>query len=166
MNILKNDAWRRGGSAIIFDTAEIQELLNENVMFSLRTFLSWDNNMPKNPPVGKNEPVLVCGLEPVLDMLPAKEAQEFLNRKIRPLVKKLQGEWTNTGLVFGFSQGMQVFQESNGIVEEVLFRRNDGTNVRISTGLWHGTAEQDMQRIEKRIEGQTVIVGYYVKHIS
>jgi hypothetical protein len=165
MRILTTDAWRRMGSTLLFDAEEIQHLLNEEAMVSLRTFLSWDKNIPENPPV-QGQTLLICGLETVMDTLPANEAQEFLSRKIRPLVKKLQSDWTNTGLVFGFSQGMQVFQESNGIVEEVLFRRNDGTNVRISTGLWNGTAEQNMHRIEKRIEGQKVAAGYYVAHIS
>ena len=134
-------------------------------MVSMRTLLSWDKNIPENAPV-PGQTVLICGLETVLDTLPAQDAQEFLSRKIRPLVKKLQGNWTNTGLVFGFSQGEQVFQESNGIVEEVFFLRKDNTQVRLSTCLWNGTAEQNMHRIEKRIGGQKVTAGYYVAHLS
>ena len=101
-----------------------------------------------------------------MDTLPMNEAQEFVSREIRPLVKKLQSDWTNTGLVFGFSQGRQVFREGNGIVEEVLFLRQDGTNVRISTSLWGGTIEQNMHRVEKETNGQKVAAGYYVAHIS
>ena len=165
MNTISNDAWKRQGSSIIFDAEEIQKLLNENAMVSLRTFLSWDKDIPENAPIS-GQTVLICGLETVLDTLKENEAQEFLSRKIRPLVKKLQNEWTNTGLVFGFSQGGQVFLETNGIEEEVLFLRKDNTQVRISEWLWGGTAAQNMHKIEKRIDHQKATAGYYVARIS
>ncbi len=62
MKKLKNDAWRRMGSSLLFDTEEIQKLLNEDAMVSLRTFLSWDKNIPGNPPV-QGQTLLICGLE-------------------------------------------------------------------------------------------------------
>ena len=164
MNTLSNDAWKRQGSSILFDAEEIQKLLNENAMVSLRTFFSWDRNIPTDAPV-PGQTVLICGLETVLDSLSEREAQEFLMRKVKPLVKKIQQEWTNTGLVFGFSQGAQVFQETNGLEEEVLFLRNDNTSVRISEWLWGGTTAQNLHRIEKKVNGQK-IAGYYVAHIS
>ncbi len=163
--LTNNDAWKRQGSTILFNTEEIQKLLNANAMISLRTFLSWDKNIPENAPVS-GQTVLICGLETVLDTLSENEAQDFLSRKIKPLVKKLQNEWTNTGLVFGFSQGAQVFKETNGLEEEVLFLRKDNTQVRISEWLWGGTAAQNMHRIEKRADNQKTTAGYYVAHIS
>ena len=165
MNILTNDAWRRQGSSIIFDAEELKKLLDEDAMVSLREFLSWDKNIPENAPV-PGQTVLVCGLETLMDTLPVNEAQLFLSMKIRPLIRKLGNEWTNTGIVFGFSQGSQVFHESNGMTEEVFFLRKDHTQVRISTALWDGTAALSMHRIEKRMDGQKVTAGYYVARIS
>jgi len=165
MKTLHNDAWRRQGSSIIFDAEELKKLLNENAMVSLREFLAWDQNIPENAPV-QGQTVLVCGLETVMDSLPANEAQEFLSKKIRPLIRKLGNEWTNTGLVFGFSQGAQVFHETNGLTEEVVFLRKDNSQVRISEALWDGTAALNMHRVEKKGDGQKVTAGYYVARIS
>ena len=165
MKILTNDAWRRQGSSIIFDAEELKKLLNEDAMVSLRDFLSWDKNIPEDAPV-PGQTVLVCGLETLMDTLPADEAQEFLSKKIRPLIKKLGNEWTNTGIVFGFSQGAQVFRETNGLTEEVVFLRNDNSQVRISEALWDGTAALNMHRIEKKTDGQKITAGYYVARIS
>lgn len=165
MKILTNDAWRRQGSSIIFDAEELKKLLNEGAMVSLREFLAWDKNIPTDAPV-HGQTVLVCGLEALMDTLPANEAQEFLSMKIRPLIRKLGNEWTNTGIVFGFSQGGQVFLESNGMAEEVTFKRKDVTQVQISMTLWGSTVALNMHRIEKRTDGQKITVGYYVARIS
>lgn len=165
MRTLTNDAWRRQGSSIIFDAEEIQRLLDENAMVSLRTFFSWDRDIPPEAPV-PGQTVLICGLETVLDTLTEKEAQEFLMRTVRQLVRKIQHEWTNTGLAFGFSQGSHVFQESNVLEDAVLFLRKDQTHVRISEWLWGGTAEQNLHRIEKDVTNQKQLVGYYVSHLS
>lgn len=165
MKILSNDAWRRQGSSIVFDAEELKQLLNADAMVSLRDFLSWDKDIPEDAPVS-GQTVLVCGLETLMDTLPADEAQEFLSRKIRPLIRKLGNEWTNTGIVFGFSQGVQVFRETNGMTEEVVFLRNDNSQVRISEALWDGTAALNMHRIEKKADSQKVTAGYYVARIS
>ena len=103
-----------------------------------------------------------------MDTLPAQEAQTFLETRIRPLIKEIQDVWTETGIIFGFSQGSQVFQETSGSREEVLFLRNDDQKVRISEGLWDGTATLNMQRLEKEFisEHQKVTIGYYVARIS
>ena len=167
MTIFGGSAWKRRGSSIIFDQEEIQALLNANAMISLREFLSWKENIPENPPI-EGQTLLVCGLETLMDTLPAQEAQTFLETRIRPLIKEIQDVWTETGIIFGFSQGSQVFQETSGSREEVLFLRNDDQKVRISEGLWDGTATLNMQRLEKEFisEHQKVTIGYYVARIS
>ena len=163
MRTLSNDAWRRQGSSIIFDTEEIQKLLNENAMVSLRTFFSWDKNIPSEAPV-LGQTVLICGLETVLDTLSEEEAQEFLMRKVNPLVKKIQSEWTTKGIVFGFTQ-FKAFEEICLPNEEVLFKRTN-FNLRISEWLWCGVRTQDLHRIEKKVDNQKITAGYYVAHLS
>lgn len=169
MNTLSTTSWMRSGSSILFDPTEIQNLLKLNSMVSLREFLSWRDNLPDNPPIpDSSRTVLVCGLETVMETLPPAEAQIFLQRKIRPVIKTIQDVWTETGIVFGFTQGPRSFKEKPGSKEEVLFLRSDNQEIRISEGLWDGTAELNMMQIISSFisESQRFVVGYYVKRIS
>ena len=169
MNTLSTTSWKRGGSSILFDPTEIQNLLKLNSMVSLREFLSWRDNLPDNPPIpDSSRTVLVCGLETVMETLSPTDAQDFLQRKIRPVIKTIQDVWTETGIVFGFTQGPRSFKEKPGSREEVLFLRSDNQEIRISEGLWDGTAELNMMQIISSFisESQRYVVGYYVKRIS
>ncbi len=169
MNTLSTTSWMRSGSSILFDPTEIQNLLKLNSMVSLREFLSWRDNLPDNPPIpDSSRTVLVCGLETVMETLSPTDAQDFLQRKIRPVIKTIQDVWTETGIVFGFTQGPRSFKEKPGSREEVLFLRSDNQEIRISEGLWDGTAELNMMQIISSFisESQRYVVGYYVKRIS
>ena len=169
MKILSNTSWKRQGSCILFGLTEIQELLNEKSMVSLKEFLSWRKDVPDDPPIPEDaDTILVCGLETVMDTLSAEEAQEFLQYQVRPVIKNIQDIWTNTGVAFGFPQGCMSFKETHGSREEVLFLRSDNQAVHISEGLWDGTAELNMQRLETTFisDNQKVPIGYYVKRIS
>lgn len=167
MKTLTGTGWKRKGSSILFDQIEIQKLLDEKVMFSLREFLSWKDDMPEEPPVD-GDTILICGLETIMDSLPAEDAEDFLRCKIRPVIKALNNVWTETALVFGFPGGRERFEETPGMREEVLFLRSDDEKVHISEGLWDGTAELNMQRLEVTfMENRTMIpIGYYVQRIS
>ena len=91
MKILSTTSWQRQGSCILFGLTEIQELLNQKAMVSLREFLSWRNNVPDDPPIPEDaDTILVCGLETVMDTLSAEEAQEFLQYQVRPVIKNIQ----------------------------------------------------------------------------
>ena len=166
MNTLSTTSWKRHGSSIIFALAEIQELLRENAMVSLREFLSWRQEIPEEPPVRGNT-ILVSGLEAILDTLPADEAEEFLRTKVRPVIKRVNNLWTETGIVFGFTDSSK-FKEAGGLNEEVLMLRSDRQKIRISEGLWDGTAALNMLRIETLFIGnqQMVRIGYHVQRIS
>lgn len=166
MNVLTGTSWKRHGSSIIFMLAEIRELLRERAMVSLQDFLSWRRNPPEEPPVPGNT-ILVCGLEAILDTLPAEEAEEFLRTKIRPVIKIVNNQWTETGIVFGFAD-YHKFEETGGLNEEVLMLRSDEQKIRLSEGLWDGTAALNMLRIETPFIGekQMVRIGYHVQRIS
>ena len=70
--------------------------------------------------------------------------------------------------MFGFTQGPRSFKEKPGSREEVLFLRSDNQEIRISEGLWDGTAELNMMQIVTSFvaENQRSVVGYHVKRIS
>lgn len=169
MNILSTTSWQRKGSTILFGLTEIQELLKKKSMVSLQEFLTWNGEIPEEPPIPEDSStILVCGLETVMDTLSAEEAQNFLKYKVRPVIQNVQNIWNEIGIVFGFPQGSGSFKETHGSQEEVLFLRSDNQEIHISKGLWDGTADQNMQRIEVSFitEKQKVAVGYYVKRIS
>ena len=166
MKTLTTTSWKRRGSSVIFALAEIQELLREHAMVSLREFLSWRQSVPEEPPI-PGDTILVSGLEAILDTLPPAEAEEFLRTKVRPVIKSVNNVWTETGIVFGFADYRR-FEETSGMNEEVFMLRSDGEKIRLSEGLWDGTAALNMLRIETTFIGepQTVRVGYHVQRIS
>lgn len=163
MNTIRTDVWKRQGSSVIFGKEAIESLLEEVAMVSLSEFLSWKDTPPQNSP---GTTILICGLEALLEMLAPNEAHDFLANRVRPVIRSLQNNWTNVGLVFGFSLGQNVFQERPAINEEVLFLRNDNEEIHLSEGLWDGSAGQDMGRIERLSQNQIVTEGYYVARLS
>ena len=69
-------------------------------------------------------------------------------------------------MVFGFSSHPNAF-EVTVLEEELLFRRRDRKTVRLSDGLWDGSAAFDLKRVNRQgEEGGEVTVGYYVDRIS
>lgn len=169
MKTLSATSWQRKGSTLLFGSEEIQKLLKKKSMVSLQEFLTWGGDIPDDPPIPEDSStILVCGLETVMDTLSPAEAEDFLRRKVRPVIKNVQDIWTDTGIVFGFPQGGQRFRETQGSQEEVLFLRSDNQAIRISEGLWDGTADLNMQRIETAFitDKQRVAIGYHVRRIS
>ena len=166
MNTLSTASWKRRGSTVLCGTIEIRELLDRHTMVSLREFLAWGDEIPDDPP-GDGSTILVCGLDTVLDTLPAKEAEAFLRSKVRPVIKQVNNFWTETGIVFGFAERPEL-KETVGREEEVLLVRSDGQTIHLSEGLWDGTAALNMYRIETSFidEKQKVRIGYHVQRIS
>jgi len=106
-------------------------------------------------------------METVIETMEPQETEDFLCRRIRPLLIRLQNRWTDCGVVFGFTSHHRTFEETS-LEEEVLFRRRDRKQVRLSEGLWDGSATVNMKRVVREGDqpGEEVIVGYYVARIS
>lgn len=163
-------AWKRKGSSIIFDPAEIECLVNDDVMISLRELLSWrEGRLPDTPP-GLKDSVLVCGLEAVLDSCEPDAALDFLKCRIRPVIREIQTNWTETGLIFGFSGGGKRFSETNAFNDEILYLGTGNKKVQISNGLWGHSASSNMVCLldaeSETINGKSNKIGYYVDRIS
>ena len=165
MNTLSTSSWLRSGSSILFNAEKIQELLKANAMVSLREFLAWRDEVPDNPPVS-GQTILICGLETIVDTLSEDEAETFLEERIRPVIRKIQNRWTETGLVFGFSTDGKAFVETQGIKEEVLFKRGDGQTIHISNGLWEGISATSLLRLELVGANGRQLIGYHVTRLS
>lgn len=166
METISNTVWQRKGSCIIFDQKSMGPFIADDSVISLRQMLSWTKGLPENPPVS-GKTILISGLETIVETMETQEAEEFLSRRIRPLIIDIQYRWNNCGIIFGFSAQRDVFKETS-LEEEVLFHRRDKKRVRISEGLWDGSASISMKRIAR--EGDKpeseIIIGYYVSGIS
>jgi hypothetical protein len=166
METISNTVWQRKGSCIVFNQKSLGEFIANGSVISLRQILSWTKGIPTNPPVpGKT--ILISGLETIIETMEVQEAEDFLSRRIRPLLIDLQNRWVNFGIVFGFSAHSNSFKETP-LEEDVLFHRRDQKNIRLSEGLWDGSATINMKRIlhEGEIPESEIIIGYYVARIS
>lgn len=166
MDTIANTAWQRNGSCIIFDQKSLGPLIAADAVVSLRQALSWLRALPDTPPVA-GRTILVSGLETIIETMEPQDAEAFLCKRIRPLLIHIQNRWTDYGIVFGFSTHPKAFEETT-LEEEVLFRRRDRKQVRLSEGLWDGSATVNMRRIAREDEQTTqeVTIGYHVARIS
>lgn len=164
MDALSATVWQRRGSCVVFDRRALGPLIEAGGIISLRQALAWTTALPAAPP-GRS--ILVSGLETILQTLPAGETHDFLLRRIRPLIIKLQNTWTECGLIFGFAAPAQAFIE-DAMSDEVLYKRSDQQKIHLSEGLWDGSATVNMKRIvrEASAQGKEEILGWYVARIS
>jgi len=166
MDTITNTVWQRKGSSVVFDQKSLGPFIAGGAVVSLRQFLSWSEELPATAPVS-GRTLLVSGLETVIETMEPEETEAFLSRKIRPILIRLQNQWTDCGVVFGFSSHPKTFEET-ALEEEVLFRRRDRKTIRLSEGLWDGSATLNMKRVvrEGDSSGAEVTIGYYVARIS
>lgn len=166
MDIISNNVWQRRGSCVVFDKESLGSFISDGAVVSLRQVLPWIKTLPAKPPV-PGRTILISGLETVIETMTPEEAEDFLTRRVRPLLIHLQNRWTDCGIVFGFTSHPKAFEETV-LKEEVLFRRRDRMKVRLSEGLWDGSATVNMKRIvrEGAKQGAEITVGYYVARIS
>ena len=158
------DTWQRRGSSVVFDRQSIGRLLESARHVSLRTALSWRHDAPPLPP---SRSILVSGLETLMQLLPPPQAHDFLLRRIRPLIYRLQELSWECGLVFGFAAPPQAFVE-DPMTDKVLYQIRARHQVCLSEGLWGGNAAVAMKRIVREASDQNreETLGYYVPHLS
>jgi hypothetical protein len=166
MDTITNTVWQRKGSCVIFDQKSLGPFISDGSVISLRQALAWANELPANPPVS-GRTILISGLETMIETMDPQDAEDFLIRRIRPLLIHLQNHWSDCGVVFGFTSHPKTFEET-GMEEEVKFRRRDQKQVRLSEGLWDGSATVNMKRVVREDDqsGERLIIGYYVARIS
>jgi hypothetical protein len=158
MRELNNDSWKLRGSSVIFHHPILNSLIASQV--SLRQALSWFENLPSEPPV-KSRTMLIMGLETILETLEPPDAEDFLLKRIQPLLRHLQNRWDSIGILLGFNSSPQTFKISVHD-ESLLFSRRDKNSINLSNGLWDGSAPSNMLQIQEN----GVTIGYHVSRIS
>ncbi len=165
MDSVSSTSWQRKGSSIIFDQQSLGVFISAGALVSLRTFLGWLTHLPSEPPVA-GKTILVSGLETLLETMPSSEADEFLAQRIRPTIINIQNQWPNSSIIFGFTSHEKAFKETT-LEEEVLFLRRDRETIRLTDGLWDGSATANMKRlVRENSTGDEEIIGYHVARIS
>lgn len=166
METITTTVWQRKGSCVIFDQKSLGPFISDGAVISLRQALSWSKGLPAVLPV-PGRTILISGLETVIETMNPQDAEEFLCRRIRPLLIHFQNRWTDCGVVLGFTSHPKTFEETS-LEEEVLFRRRDRKQVRLSEGLWDGSATVNMMRVVREGDqpGAEATIGYYVARIS
>jgi len=166
MDTISNEVWQRKGFCIVFDQKSLGPFISDGALISLREALAWSNGLPASQPV-PGSTILISGLETVIETMDLMDAEEFLTHRIRPLLISIQNTWTSCGVVFGFTAHPKTFEETT-LEEEVLYRRRDRKTIRLSEGLWDGSATVNMKRVVRDGDqtGDEVLIGYYVARIS
>lgn len=168
MEKISSNSWRYRGSTVLFNHSFLIELLNDSVpQISLREALSWYKGLPDDPPLSAKT-ILVTGLETVMETAgEGAAAENFLLRRMQPLLRLIQSRWTNTGIVFAFTNPAAAF-ELTLQDESLLFHRRDRVVINLSNGLWDGSAPTNMRQIVSSgtVNKKEEIVGYHVSRIS
>lgn len=163
MNTISSPVWQRRGSSIIFDSLTLGELLAENEAISLRQALALGDNLPGKPP---SNSLLIYGLQTMLEILSPDEAYSFLLHRIRPLLMRLQYDWPVCGVILAFTAPPKAFVE-DPVDDEIFYVRRDQKRIRLSDGLWDGSASVNILQVLKKADNcKEEIIGYYVSRIS
>lgn len=165
--------WRYRGSAVLFKSKLLAGLLAEPdvVTVSLREALSWVAAMPAAIPTGSRgtaaRTILIGGLDPILEQMTVKEAEDFLRGHCRKLISIAQDHWADVGIVFGTNIAPESAKVDHQ--DHVLLRKEDGaTTLRLSSSLWNGSAGRDLAELRVTAEARSagIVEGYYVRRLS
>lgn len=163
MNTISSSVWKQRGSCIIFDSLTLGELLAENSPISLRKALSWRDHLPPDPPSAS---IPIYGLQTMLEILSPDDAYAFLLHRMRPLLMQLQNNWPACGVIMAFTAPGPAFVE-DPVDDEIFYVRRDQQRIRLSDGLWDGSASVSLKRLARIADnGKEDIIGYYVARIS
>lgn len=161
MRDMSSSSWLRQGSSIVFDRDKLGPLITSGCLISLREAFSWLDNWP-DAPANNGDTVLVGGLETCLELLTARDAEEFIRGDIRKFIVQFQSRWDRRGLVFGFSTPAKIALRVSD--DEVLFKSGK-KEIRLSHALWNGTSTIDVARIVADDNSENTL-GYHVRRIS
>lgn len=165
MQDMSASTWLRRGSSVVFHQEMLGPLISAGCLVSLREALGWIRAWPAEPP-GNGDTVLIGGLETCLEVMASDEADDFLRGRMKGFIQEFQSHWDQRGLVFGFGCSASRFKVDT--FEDVLFACPGDRIVRLSAGLWNGSAKQDMFRLvtENPTTKRQEAGGFYVRRLS
>lgn len=164
MKELSADSWKRQGSSVIWDKAELEKLLTTASLVSLRQFLSWHDAWPAQLP-RPGRTILVGGLQTCLEVLSPSEGEEFLSRRVQALITRQQAMMEQFGIVFAFHHANHRAFEITQRDEEISYKRAGQASTPLSVPLWGRGSSADIQLVLRNGPPRETI-GYHVRRIS
>jgi hypothetical protein len=164
MKEISADSWKRQGSSVIWDKAELEKLLTSASLVSLRQFLSWHDAWPAQLP-RKSRTILVGGLQTCLELLSPGDGEAFLLNRVQALIRRQQSKMEQVGVVFAFHNATHRAFEITQRDEEISYKRAGQPLMPISVPLWGRGSSTDIHLVLRSGQPREAI-GYHVRRVS
>lgn len=167
MEQMTSEAWKRGGSSLVWMPELLSPLIATGKAVSLREALGWTNAWPAEPPGGLPT-VLIGGLQAALEVCGPQQGFDLLRKHVKPMLREAQSQWPQVGIVLGLTGPANVFrvdEETNF----VLLKLPGGGEVELTRGLWNGAGRDAFEIIGKTtVAGKEASLrgGFHARHLS
>lgn len=163
--ILLDDVWQRKGISVIWDNPMLAKLAKDNRAISLREFFSYyGNSWPDGDmPFINNNLLLVAGLDAALDILEARNAEEWVTQEVYKRIHDFQN-WAEGqyALVFWMSKKNRWKEHlENNRYTWLCDGKDRGKEIELGSGIWNGA-----QLSVRRIESDNQWIGLFLDRIS
>lgn len=106
MNLLRDDTWKRRGVSMLWCPALLESVISPDQVVSMRGFFHALNSLGDELPGSNGNSLVVAGLDAVLDAVSPKDAEVWLEGKLRPAVFHFQEHFGGqAALIFWIPSG-------------------------------------------------------------
>lgn len=166
---IKTEIWKRTGITVLWDLQSVSEsIINFEIITINQLFKFLVNGWPEELPSFNDSAIVVSGLESILDTLDAKESEQWLEKRLYPLLLEFQNEYEGqAALIFLIPQGKIKIKYITAKDTFEWLYNNYGKNeyIPFSLSLWNG-AEKDVKYVYVECEENYIKGGLYLQRIS
>lgn len=148
MKILSDDVWKRRGFTLLWDEKALAELIQPDLVNSIRQFFAMVNHWPDELPANNGRTLVVAGLEGCLDLLAPNEAETWLESDLRTAILAFQETYNSeASLVFWLPTGKKRIRMNRAQESYTWVCAAPHQNELLDLGLLWAGAETDVGRI-------------------
>jgi|JI10StandDraft_1071094.scaffolds.fasta_scaffold04302_5 hypothetical protein len=172
---LEIDSWKRRGHTLLWDASSLASLCHSEEAVTLRRFLlmhkaGWPDAELEATLV-KGRALVVAGLDAALDAMDPDAAMSWLETVAYPAIisfeKNVADGASQAALIFWFADGRRLRHNMADLVATWDCSLAYGQRqIPLSRGLWNGSSSSMQEIRERKAEGKSVHVGFYVQKIS
>jgi len=147
MITLRDNSWKRQGTSLLWDAAELAAIAKPNEVRSLREFAAMRGHWPEVLPSYNGEALAIAGVDGVLDALDSEDAEAWLEQDLKSLIVDFQEAYEmQAGLLFWMPDGARrIKMPSSG--QTYMWRGTGGAAGLPLSRCIFGGAESDIGRI-------------------
>lgn len=155
VRIRYNHGWSRRGFALLWEVNTLAELVSTADVVSLRQFFTLANDWPEDLPAANGDALVVSGLEGCLDVLEAKDAQQWLETDLKEAVLSFQDHYEGqAGLIFWLPSGRHRIS-MKGSTEQYYWKHRSSGSEGLALGrLLFSGAENEVERLIDSEDGK------------